>query len=220
MCFNLVFLVSGNGGNLKFFDLALKHGIIDGISIFVIADRNCGAVDYAKRVGIPVAIINYTVNHRDELMAALLAIAPDIIVTNWHKILDADTVNEFKGKLINLHYSLLPSFGGLIGQEPIRNAYSCGCKFIGPTCHYVDEFVDSGMIIAQSIFATDVSIEHAINIMFKRGCLTLINSIELLLSVSIHKCNLMHSDSQWFYPRLGFDDKLYSDSFWRELSLL
>lgn len=220
MCLKLVFLVSGNGGNLKFFDLALKFGIIHGVSIFVIADRNCGAVDYAKRVGIPVEIVAYTVKHRDELMAALLAVTPDVIVTNWYKILDVDTVNEFKGKMINLHYSLLPSFGGLIGQEPIRHAYSCGCKFIGPTCHYVNEFVDSGMIIAQSVFSTDIPIEQAINIMFKHGCLTLINSIELLLSVSIHKCNFIYSENKWFSPRLGFDDKLYSDSFWKELSLL
>lgn len=220
MCFKLVFLVSGNGGNLKFFDLALKLGIIHGISLFVIADRDCGAVDYAKRVGIPVEIINYTVNHRSELMNVLSAISPDIVVTNWYKILDADTVNEFKGKMINLHYSLLPSFGRLIGQQPIRNAYACGCKFIGPTCHYVTEVVDGGMIIAQSVFATDVSIEQAINIMFKRGCLILINSIELSLSVSIHKYNATHSKNQWFFPRLGFDDKFYSDSFWNELSLL
>jgi len=217
---NLVFLVSGNGGNLKFFDLALKSGIIHGLSLYVIADRDCGAANYAAKIGIPVEIINYTINYRAELASALARISPDVIVTNWYKILDAVTVRDFEGKMLNLHYSLLPSFGGLIGLEPIKQAYSSGCKFIGPTCHLVSENVDGGMIVAQSVFAVDTLIENAIELMFRRGCLTLLNAIELLLSVSLHDDCLFVCANQWFCPPLRFDIELYSDSFWQELSLL
>ncbi|WP_159066144.1 formyltransferase family protein [Vibrio harveyi] len=43
------------------------------------------------------------------------------------------------GRIVNIHYSLLPSFGGLIGVKPIEKALELGCKYIGPTCHIVDE---------------------------------------------------------------------------------
>ena len=42
------------------------------------------------------------------------------IITNWHKIIDPVTVNLYCDKFINLHYSLLPSFGGLIGVAPVE----------------------------------------------------------------------------------------------------
>lgn len=216
----IVFLSSGNGGNLKFFFLAQRHQLTSEFELHVIADRECGSVKFAKNYQIPCEVLHYTRSDTSALNEALDAINPDIIVTNWHKIIDKNTVEKFSGKFINLHYSLLPAFSGLIGIEPLKKAYEQGCKWIGPTCHIVDEGVDTGRIISQSIFETNTPLQAAVEKMFRIGCLTLLNGMlthckkdQMLMSISKH-------DDCLFSPPLLFDVNLFTESFWSELSML
>lgn len=212
----IVFLVSGNGGNLKFVYKALSIVKISGVTIFVIADRACGAVEFASRNSIPSAVITYTRKNNDQLANRLLEIDPNIIITNWYKIIDKETISLFQGKFINLHYSLLPAFGGIIGEEPIVRAYNQGCKYIGATCHYVDENVDTGKIIAQTIVKTDIEIRRAIEQVFRKGCFILFNTIiELCLP---HLIDSQTGSKQDFAPDLVFDCSIFDEKFWDELS--
>lgn len=178
---NILFLASGGGGNFRFFHQAILHGYFNPADLYLIADRACGATEYAKNVGVPNFLIQYNRKSPEEFRAHLLDIKPDLIITNWHKIIDADTVRANEGKFINLHYSLLPAFGGLIGLEPIKKAYEQGCKFIGPTCHFVDEGVDTGRIITQAIFTTDRPFEESVMLMFRAGCVALLNGVNIVL---------------------------------------
>ena len=212
---NIVFLVSGNGGNLKFVFNSLRVKHIKDVDIYVIADRECGAMEFARDNSIPAVVIKYDRNHNGELLDNLTKIKPEIIVTNWHKIIDGDTVAMFYGKLINLHYSLLPAFGGIIGVEPIRRAYAQGCKFIGATCHYVDQGVDTGRIVAQAIVKTDVEMDRAIEQVFRKGCLILLNTIiKLLPQLSSDGQQTVKED---FAPDLLFDDSVFDERFWEDL---
>lgn len=211
----IVFLVSGGGGNLKFFDLAFDHLKLEGLCLSVIADRDCGAIEYSKNNDIPHKIIAYKRTENQELQRVLQETAPDLIVTNWHKIIDEDTVNQYTGKLVNLHYSLLPAFGGLIGTEPISQAYSQGCKFIGPTCHWVDAGVDTGVILAQAVFTTDRSMDESIQLMFRKGCLILFNTAMRLLHPQVDQ-NLEHSAE--FQPALVYGEHLFDEGFWMKVS--
>jgi phosphoribosylglycinamide formyltransferase-1 len=220
---HIVFLASGNGGNLKFFYWAQKKNIISGIRLSVVADRECGSIDFARRNGLEHYIINYKRSDAKELTDILERINPDIIVTNWHKIIDEGTVRAFKGKFVNLHYSLLPAFGGLIGIEPISRAYAQGCKFIGPTCHLVDEGVDTGMILSQAIFKTDIQIDDAIGEMFRKGCLVLLIGVQQLLGEKIVAHPAFDADTHdslsWGYaPSPDFDVSNFSEIFWQELA--
>ena len=171
----ICFLVSGNGGNMKFIFLAQKYQIIQNIELSVIADRTCGAVEFAKKESIPYKVISYTKKKNSELKYELLNDSPDLIITNWHKIIDEDLVNEYRGKMINLHYSLLPAFKGLIGIKPILEAYESGCKYLGVTTHYVDFEVDSGRQLCQSVIKNNSSLDKTIETCFRKGCVILLN---------------------------------------------
>lgn len=182
----LIFLVSGQGGNLTFTHRAIDLGLLPGGQIaldYVIADRPCGALDYAQSKHLNCAQINYSRQAPSELQDLLRSRKPDLIVTNIHKILDAQTVGEFAPRLINLHYSLLPLFGGAIGEEPVRQALAAGCGIIGTTVHFVSEKLDAGEIISQSAIPVvkQEPFEALMGRVFRSGCLNLLCSIKHLL---------------------------------------
>lgn len=220
----LAFLVSGNGGNMKFFHLAMQKQIVKGIELFVIADRECGALDFARKRNLPCNLIEYNRSCPESLLKQLDLIQPDYIVTNWHKIIDTQTVGKYQGRLVNLHYSLLPAFSGLIGCKPIKKAYEQGCKFIGPTCHLVNEDVDSGLILSQAIFSAKMLYEDAVQLMFRTGCLVLLDALNRLagglITASVVSTNAADDQpSCWFGPSLNFDPYLFDSDFWEELKV-
>ena len=202
----VVFLVSSNGGNFKFFDLAIKNKIIKNSELFVIADRPCGAIEYAKTKGIINCIIRYNREHNVELKLELNKIKPDVIKSTWKKIIDSDLVLYYFGRIVNIHYSLLPSLGGLIGVKPIEKALELGCKYIGPTCHIVDEGVDSGKILSQDIFKTNnIDFDFAVENMFKKGCICLLDGVNQVVKSPIIE---------------SINPSLFDNEFWNELSSL
>jgi len=212
----IIFLVSGDGGNLKFFHFALEKNLISELKLIVIADRECGAIEFARKNGIKNSLITYSKSDSHGLSILLDKINPDIVVTNWNKIIDENTLLRHFGKFINLHYSLLPAFPGLIGIEPIKRAYEQSCKFIGPTCHLVDEGVDTGSILSQAVFATDKPFEEAVTMMFKKGCLVLLSGIQQILGKSLVATPSTNSDDT-YSPKLDFDDSLFDEDFWRQI---
>lgn len=214
----ICFLASGGGGNFKFLYLAKELNLIKNFELFLVADRECNSLEFAKKNNIYSKKIEYKRTYNKELLDELEIISPDIIVTNWHKIIDAEVVQKYNGKLINLHYSLLPAFDGLIGIEPIKQAYEKNCQYVGATCHFVDEGVDSGKIISQALLKTVISIEEAIQIIFQKGCLILLNSILQLIDKNI----IEKSENEKFdySPSLLFDDSMFDNKFWTRLSEL
>jgi phosphoribosylglycinamide formyltransferase-1 len=64
------------------------------------------------------------------------------------RILSSEFVHSFRGRIINIHPALLPAFPGLDVQ---KKALEHGVKFSGCTVHFVDEGVDTGPIILQSV---------------------------------------------------------------------
>lgn len=212
------FLASGGGGNFKFLHLAKELKLLDNLELTVIADRECDSIKYAKKNHIYAKVIHYKRDQNQSLLNELDYIKPDIIITNWHKIIDEEIVSAYTGKLINLHYSLLPAFGGLMGIEPIQEAYKQNCQFVGTTCHYVDKGVDSGSIISQAIVKTNIPIEDAINEVFKKGCLILLNTILIVSNKTLIKTST--NNKYDFAPVLKFDEKLFNESFWQRLSKL
>jgi phosphoribosylglycinamide formyltransferase 1 len=214
----ILFLASGGGGNFKFIHQAILCGVLAPVELYVIADQNCGTIEYAKKVGINNSVIQYARSAPGELRSHLLSVSPDLIITNWHKIIDSDTVRAHEGKFINLHYSLLPSFGGLIGIEPIKKAYEHGCKFIGPTCHFVDEGVDTGKIIAQAIFSTDRSFDESVTMMFRSGCLVLLSAIKFNLYGNESNSAQHPFDSNVLFSPAPKSELNFDEQFWTRVA--
>ena len=84
----------------------------------------------------------------EKLLANVMHHQPDLVVlAGFMKILPANFVSALKGKLINIHPSLLPEFKG---AHAVRDALQAGATKTGVSIHYVDEGVDTGEIIVQS----------------------------------------------------------------------
>jgi len=114
---------------------------------------------------------------------------PDIIVlAKYMRILTPNFVEKFKGKVLNIHHSFLPSF---IGANPYKQAYERGVKIIGATAHYVTNDLDEGPIIYQDVVRVDHSYswEDMRNAGRNVEKVVLSNAFELLLNdrVFVHK---------------------------------
>lgn len=173
----VVFLGSGGGGNFKFFYYVSKLSDIFEV-VGLIVDRDCGAKDFALANSIPCQTHSFKRDNKEDtkLSDNLKFMTPDLIITNVHKILSPLVVDNFQGKLINLHYSYLPAYGGLIGMKPVDEALRRGNKFIGVTCHEVNEKVDDGKVIAQGIIINSNS-SNIYQSTFETGALTLLAGV-------------------------------------------
>jgi phosphoribosylglycinamide formyltransferase-1 len=146
----LVILISGRGSNLQ----ALLEAKLPCSIAAVISNRaDAEGLDVAKAHGIPVAVVehrNYA--DRDSFDAALAqtidAFDPDIVaLAGFMRILSPGFVTRYHGRLINIHPSLLPAYGGL---NTHARALHDGVMIHGCTVHFVTPDLDHGPIIIQA----------------------------------------------------------------------
>jgi formyltetrahydrofolate deformylase len=91
--------------------------------------------------------------HEAEIQAQIDPFQPDfIILAKYMRVLTADFVNHYAGRIVNIHHSFLPAF---IGASPYRQAHARGVKITGATAHFVTSDLDQGPIIMQQVMPTD-----------------------------------------------------------------
>ena len=156
----LVVLASGTGTLLQsLLDAAADPGFPAQV-VAVGADvPDAQALKRAERVGVPTFVVPFSdyairTDWDKALTAALDTYSPDwILSAGFMRILGAETLNRFPGRIINTHPALLPSFPG---AHAVRDALAYGARVTGCTLHIVDQGVDTGPIIAQSPVHIDV----------------------------------------------------------------
>jgi len=215
----VAFLASGGGGTLRFVHhFSQLYGEIEVCR--VIADRECGAIQFARENEIESSVVKYSREKPWQLREEIAKIPEDsIIVTNFHKIIDSTTVGLFRGRLVNLHYSLLPSFSGLIGMETVVEAKSRGNTIIGSTCHYVDEIVDNGPIISQSALCVNWEVEEEVAVkdrLFRSSCLNLVNGLFHIYGKSGVR-ETREFQGSFFSPGLLFSTDCVTENFWQQV---
>jgi phosphoribosylglycinamide formyltransferase-1 len=175
----IVFLSSGGGGNLKFIVKAIELGLLPAWQVVgVIADRQCPAVRYADSIGIRHHVVDFSQDGQDELLSVLSSFESTVVVTNVHKILRPPIVDRVRDALINVHYSILPAFGGSIGSKTVQDAFDFGSKIIGVTTHRVSEDLDRGKPIVQIAIPVDGEYSDAtMDLVFRAGALSLLFSL-------------------------------------------
>lgn len=180
----IVFLCSGGGGNLRFVATAIDQGWLKGTQICaVLSDRTCAAHTVALTHGFHAQLMDFSDAGQAEVLRKLRSLSPDVIVTTVHKILNPDIVDAFAGKLLNLHYALLPAFAGAIGERPVRQAVAYGARFAGITVHLVDDRLDLGRPLFQAVTAIQPNQDHTalMDRLFRSGCLSLLQAIASFL---------------------------------------
>lgn len=149
-------LASGGGTNLQAIvdHLAARGSERAGDVVLVASDRaGAGALDRARRAGIPAAVLR-SPKHPDgrEPMDLLREHRVDFIaLAGFLKLLPKELIAEFPSRIVNVHPALLPAFGGpgMYGDRVHRAVLMAGARVSGATVHYVDEEYDRGAILAQ-----------------------------------------------------------------------
>ncbi|MDR3122564.1 MAG: phosphoribosylglycinamide formyltransferase [Treponema sp.] len=160
---NILVLVSGDGTNLQALIDAEKEGRLEpGHIAAVISDRSGAyALERARAAGISASI--ETPNRglpagtrRRELSDRLLRAARRmdaglIILAGFLSIVEGDILNAYEGRILNIHPSLLPKYGGagMYGERVHRAVLAAGEQESGCTAHLVDAGTDTGPILLQ-----------------------------------------------------------------------
>ena len=150
--FNIVVCASGGGGNFR---SLIKYQCDYGYHIsLLIVDRACPAIKIAKENGISYSVLEKKVLGKSffEEFEKIVPIDTNLIVlAGFLPIIPKWICEKWERKIINIHPSLLPKYGGkgMYGvkvQEAILRNHE---KYAGCTVHYVDSEIDTGEIIAQ-----------------------------------------------------------------------
>ena len=148
----LVVLISGRGSDLQSIIDAIDLGLLDA-SIEMVISNNPDAygLERARKHNIPSMAVLHRGKKREEFERELIDIIdpidPDLIVlAGFMRRLTSLFVNHYRGRIINIHPALLPSFPGAHAH---RDALAYGVKVTGCTVHFVTEDVDGGPIILQ-----------------------------------------------------------------------
>lgn len=147
-------LLSGRGSNFEALAESVAAGRIPNAEIALVISHREGApgIERARERGIDARVIPSKGLEREtydrQVVPALQEKKIDLVcLAGYMRLLSPYFVQAFRGRILNIHPSLLPAFPGLESQ---RQALEYGTKFAGCTVHFVDETLDAGPIILQS----------------------------------------------------------------------
>jgi phosphoribosylglycinamide formyltransferase-1 len=148
----LAVFVSGSGTNLQ----AMMDADLGPAEIVVVFSNNpdAYAIERARARNIPVEVISHKgyagrEEYEKDIIKTLEPYRVELIaLAGFMRILTPLFVRHYKNKIVNIHPALLPSFPGM---HAAKQALDYGVKYTGCTVHFVDEGVDTGPIILQSV---------------------------------------------------------------------
>jgi phosphoribosylglycinamide formyltransferase-1 len=149
-------MVSGRGSNLKVILDSVARGECPVDVKLVISDKgDAAALDIAREAGVAnvVHVDPKNFSGREQFDAECADLLDKhgcqwIVLAGYMRILSSSFVRRFRGRIINIHPSLLPSF---TGAKAVEDALEYGVKVSGCTVHLVDEVLDGGPVLAQAV---------------------------------------------------------------------
>lgn len=151
-------LISGTGSNLKAIINNCNNKNINASISFVISDNpDALGLQIAKENGILIKVINFKeFKKRKDFDQTLLNFLSSneldlIVLAGFMKILPRMITDKFKGRIVNIHPSILPKYPGTQTHAKVMKNKD---RFHGVSIHFVNEILDSGQLIAQGIINT------------------------------------------------------------------
>lgn len=157
---NLVILISGMGSNMENILKAVKKNKIPIKPVLVISNKpDAKGLAIAQKLGVKTEVVesqglkggNWEYDSKLVSVLEKHKITPQnclICLAGFMRIMSPEFIRHYKGRIMNIHPAILPAFPGLHSQ---RQALEYGVKYSGCTVHFVDEGVDTGPIILQSV---------------------------------------------------------------------
>jgi len=150
----VVILISGRGSNLQAIIEAVTQGTLP-LDIRAVISNRPGAtgLQVATQAGIATAVVDHTLYENrhaygQALQACIDRHQPDLVIlAGFMRILSMDFVAHYRGRMLNIHPSLLPDFPGLNTHQ---RALDAGCKVHGASVHFVTADVDGGPVVLQA----------------------------------------------------------------------
>lgn len=146
--------ISGGGSNMLKLAEAARDPAYPAEIIAVISDKaDAGGLAKAEALGIPALSFvrkDFASKeaHEEAILSQLERLSPDLIcLAGYMRLLSADFIKRYEGRILNIHPSLLPLFPGLHTHQ---RALDAGMKIAGCTVHFVTEGMDEGPIITQA----------------------------------------------------------------------
>src|SRR3954447_575302 len=181
-------LISGRGTNMTAILDAVQSGRLPGAEVaVVIRDREdaAGLPKAAERGIHSIAITRQGRSreaHEKEIIEWLRSRRVDLVcLAGFMRLLSPQFIEEYRGRILNIHPSLLRAFPGLAAQ---RQALDAGVKVSGCTVHFVDETLDAGPIIEQRVVPVleDDTEESLSERILEQEHIAYVDALELVLS--------------------------------------
>jgi phosphoribosylglycinamide formyltransferase 1 len=153
-------LISGRGSNMENILRSIKKNKIPINPVVVISNKpDAKGLGIAQKLGVKTEIIesndlkggNWEYDSKLVSVLEKYKVTPQnglICLAGFMRIMSPEFIKHYKGRILNIHPAILPSFPGLHSQ---KQAIEYGVKYAGCTVHFVDEGVDTGPIILQSV---------------------------------------------------------------------
>ena len=157
---NLGILISGRGSNMEAILKAIKKKKIPiNVAVVISNKSDARGLQIAKKFGVKTEVVESkgfkgTRWDYDKMIISVLEkykVTPKnglVCLAGFMRIISPEFVRKYKHRILNMHPALLPSFPGLDAQ---KQAVEYGAKYSGCTVHFVDEGVDTGPVIIQSV---------------------------------------------------------------------
>jgi phosphoribosylglycinamide formyltransferase 1 len=152
---NTCVFISGKGSNLKtLIKNSRDYNFPIKITLVISNKKNAPGLIFAKKFSIPIKIINLKNNLSETMLLDIIKKKKITLIclAGYMKILSKDFIKKFRGKIINIHPSLLPKYKGVNTFTRILKNKE---KISGCTVHYVNDKLDSGNVILKKTFSIE-----------------------------------------------------------------
>lgn len=149
----IVVLISGNGGNLQAIIDQAARGLPVDIRAVISNRPGAYGLERARNAGIPARVVDHSqYRNREEFEQDLTDVideyAPELVVmAGFMRILGPAFIARYRGRMLNIHPSLLPSYRGL---DTHRRVLEAGDTTHGVSVHFVTDELDGGPVICQT----------------------------------------------------------------------
>jgi len=152
MSYRIAVCVSGRGSNLGVLIDGLRDEPDAEVALVLSNRATAGGLERARAAGIPAEVFDDPADPTEWITRCGRRDVDLIVLAGYLKLVPAQVVSRYRGRMLNIHPALLPLHGGpgMYGRRVHQAVLASGAKETGATVHLVDEAYDRGAVLAQS----------------------------------------------------------------------